>query len=616
MPCSLLWTSITTFFATLPTLLQPIPFQSTDTPNHHALRTHLHTLQNALQATQNALQSERDRRAKWQRRALAARADLTTANQTSTSTATRLQLAARALHSLQAQNSSILRRFTALCDAITLDASNTPPSQLAVLHAQLQFAQMAMRTATETALYMHATCASPHHEDDDNDNDNDNDAPPCPQHQLAPSALKPVSPVAEPALIAQQPTCYQLEDERAVHTEQLRSLKDELEEITRRYTITVESLKDQQLSFSEQFKTLRTQLEAEKTISAEEQAVLKEANALLTEENNSLQVQLAEVENGKLVMTLENMIDTLHNKNVSLMAEVKNMRAEVAKERNTLAAELAQRTADFQAVAAELRDARETYISAAKEFENERVILTNKLTISENDKKAARESLDTAESIADDTAAKLSHFMGRCQRLENELTNLRSSAHGEKEKKAHNDESSRDQIVGETKSQLADSQTECVALRKQLEHVKQERDDEHRSEAGERETLQKRVQKLERNLEREYKKNASQRVLLSNAQRDAGLLREQVDAAAAESKMKEKQVAQLRKEMSAIHSRMRRMAHMSLPRGAEELLEEHDPDAQRLAAIRKVAREEEEADKASRRPRSVRRVRLAGNEND
>lgn len=293
------------------------------------------------------------------------------------------------------------------------------------------------------------------------------------------------------------------------------------------------------------------------------------------------------------------------NENVALKEEMSAIREAVQKERERFVAELAERTRNFAEIESELKDARETYITAAKAFDDQRDSFAQRLQAAHAAHDAVRKDLSDVRLASQDNDQRLMHLADRCQKLEEDNAALRANKGGLSSRDANS--------VSSAEGCVADVIAERDELRRKVAFLS--RDTAERlssssvSSSSDSAGVARRVLELEASLESEA--------------RDAKLLREQLCSLSATAKAKESEASQLRGEMALIHSRMRVMETVSLPKGAEELLGE-DEDRKKLQQIRECARANEkktlmttaaEKNVNARRVQNKRRVQLSANNN-
>eukprot|EP00177_Eucheuma_denticulatum_P005879 GFKZ01010710.1.p1 GENE.GFKZ01010710.1~~GFKZ01010710.1.p1 ORF type:complete len:281 (+),score=82.95 GFKZ01010710.1:215-1057(+) len=266
--------------------------------------------------------------------------------------------------------------------------------------------------------------------------------------------------------------------------------------------------------------------------------------------------------------------------------EIDEIREGVRGERERFVRELADRTNKFVEVERELRDARETYVNAVRGMER-------------SERRLSVPGHVGQVPVEEVVGMRLQHFKKECERLGKENEKLR------KENELVEENKKVDTVgMEEMKQRLTAAEAEREELRKMVERLERaERDGSERlsssSMSSESESVAKRVQELEQSLEEES--------------REAESLRRKVKGLVETAARKENEASTLRGEMAAIHSKMRRMATMSMPKGAEEMLGDGD-DLKKLNEMRGQVKgnvEEEDGKKSKAIPR--RRIRLSEN---
>lgn len=293
-----------------------------------------------------------------------------------------------------------------------------------------------------------------------------------------------------------------------------------------------------------------------------------EVHIQLEEQVKTLTQQMKDIvdENDSASSQFADVIMKLKAERDDLASQMYTMRTRVSEEREQLMAQLTERTEAFAKVEAELKDAREIYIAAANGFEKQRVSLSRRLSTSEREKMKVEQGLAEADQLVDDRVEELEALTKRCGTL--------------------------------------------VAMNNQLLVEKHASDDKASSLEIEVEELELKLCKVGRS------KEALKEECVMAEEREERLRRKIMDMGV-EKEQREAETEKLRREMSEIHGRMRRMAHMSMPAGSEELLADDD-DLRKLEEIREATRKQEEAEREGGGERKMsgrsttKRVRLGG----
>lgn len=307
----------------------------------------------------------------------------------------------------------------------------------------------------------------------------------------------------------------------------------------------------------------------------------------VAEEQRQVAVRrLAEGVEEDVVVALKAENDALKHRVHTMGTEMDDIREGVRGERERFVRELADRTNKFVEVERELRDARETYVNAVRAMER-------------NERRLSAPGHVRQVPLEEVVGMRLEYFKNECDRLATENERLR---------KANEvvDENKTVETVGmeEMKQRLRMAEEERDELRRMVRPLDAaERDGSERmsssSMSSESDSVAKKVQELEQSLEEESK--------------EAESLRRRVQGLVATATRKENEASTLRGEMVAIHSKMRRMATMSMPKGAEEMLGDSD-DLKKLTEMRNQVKgdiDEEDAKQNKSTPR--RRIRLSEN---
>ena len=222
----------------------------------------------------------------------------------------------------------------------------------------------------------------------------------------------------------------------------------------------------------------------------------------------------------KRIEELEKALAESDAKNQASEEYIIKFKSQVTQERETLAEQLSARAKGFARVEAELTEARQTYIKAARRFERER--------------KVSRRMSTSAVEGNEKPLVLLQHRISELERENEEL--------------------------------------------KRIDYIERRRLSS--SSVSSEEDMMRKVAELEMSLEMESQAKKEAEMKVNELMKQAN------------------EVEDMRNEMSNIHSKMRRMATVSLPRDAEQLLlDGEDEDARRLREIREQTRREEAAEK-------------------
>eukprot|EP00178_Gracilaria_changii_P014571 TRINITY_DN409_c0_g1_i1.p1 TRINITY_DN409_c0_g1~~TRINITY_DN409_c0_g1_i1.p1 ORF type:complete len:937 (-),score=259.16 TRINITY_DN409_c0_g1_i1:814-3624(-) len=310
-------------------------------------------------------------------------------------------------------------------------------------------------------------------------------------------------------------------------------------------------------------------------------ADLQAACEALQAEKNGLELEMARKIEENDVMGAEldeavTKIEQLRSDCGELQAELGEQDRILSREREELAEQLAERTANFAKVEAELNDARRTYIEAAENFEMQTAALTKRLNASQREKQEFKNIVAAMSSGAgEDEETQLVKVLRRCEQLEREKEGLR--------KVVGRGKGVRSEDAGSVKSD-ASSFTSVVTA----------------TSAGSEETLSHRVQQLQGLLEEETRVKEDRSKRLQEAEVSLKQMMAEMEKMKGLAKEKEREAEGLRSEMKSIHSRMRKMAHVSMPRDYEKWLEEDDEDMERLQQVREASRKERDTDRRSK----------------
>lgn len=305
----------------------------------------------------------------------------------------------------------------------------------------------------------------------------------------------------------------------------------------------------------------------------------------LKTENNSLKAQVE-----RMRIEFKDEKQRLSQENEQLQAEMDTVRAAIQQEREKFVTELAERTKNFANLEKELKDARETYITAAKTFETQQKLNKRQGTEKRRSIPSSFANINTSSA----EGIKLEHFKRECERLEKENANLKKvrvlpASNTSSENKTRSSHTSKSRLLGkespaitELRERLACAEAERDLLRNQISLRKNQTDASERlssssMSSNESGTYARKVQELEVSLEEES--------------RESELLRKKVAGLTETAARTRNEASHLRGGIEAIHMRMRRMATLSIPKGAEELLAD-DEDARRLMALRDEAKKD------------------------
>lgn len=275
----------------------------------------------------------------------------------------------------------------------------------------------------------------------------------------------------------------------------------------------------------------------------------------------------------------------------SLRNELREQGQLVSAEREELAVQLAERTANFAQLEAELNDARKTYIEAAKNFETQTEALEKQLGASQREKEQANDLLAAMSGSNEEGDKRLQQAMKRCEQLEHENEGLRLSVGQSRQvnRNVHVRSMSREEDSGSSKS-------DSCSVTSSLTTSSTSSTSSARSEGS----LSRRVQQLQSRLEEETRVKEDKAKRLREAEQRLKDMRGDVEKLKNLAKEKEREADGLRNEMKSIHSRMRKMAHVSMPRDYEKWLEGDDEDLERLQQVREATRKEREVDRRSK----------------
>lgn len=298
---------------------------------------------------------------------------------------------------------------------------------------------------------------------------------------------------------------------------------------------------------------------------------------------NSDKNQRMEAEMTKLSAELHHIRDERD----SLQNELREQGQLVSAEREELAVQLAERTANFAELEAELNDARKTYIEAANNFEAQRAALEKQLGVSQREKEQVNDLLVAMSGSNEEGDKRLEQAMKRCEQLEQENDGLRLSVGESRQvnRNVHLRSMTREE---DSSSFRSDSCSVTSSLTT--------------SSAGSEEGLglSRRVQQLQSRLDEETRVREDKAKRLREAEQRLRDMRGDMEKLKNVAKDKEREADGLRNEMKSIHSRMRKMAHVSMPRDYEKWLEGDDEDLERLQQVREATRKEREVDRRSK----------------
>ncbi|CAN8072765.1 unnamed protein product [Agarophyton chilense] len=289
-------------------------------------------------------------------------------------------------------------------------------------------------------------------------------------------------------------------------------------------------------------------------------------------------------------------LEQLRAECTDLQGELAEQRRIVSEEREELANQLAERTANFARVEAELHDARTTYIEAAENFEMQRAALTKRLNTSQREKQELKNVLTAMNSCSGDEGEKqLLRTVKRCEQLERENEGLRQSM-------IRADVRGRSLSSRGTKSDDDDSsfKSDCSSITSALTA----------NSGGSDDAMWQRVQQLESLLENEARERENKSKRLNEAEYSLKEMCAEMERMKVLAREKEREAEGLRNEMTSIHSRMRKMAHVSMPRDYEKWLEDDDEDLKRLRQVREATRKERDVDRRSKGRRKSKGVAL------
>lgn len=282
----------------------------------------------------------------------------------------------------------------------------------------------------------------------------------------------------------------------------------------------------------------------------------------------------------------------LQKKIATLGTEMMEFRAEAQRERERFVTQLAERTKNFASLEMDLKDARETYVTAAKTLDTQQrntngKVLEKRMSMPSNLGKVRAESMDRM---------KLEHYVHECRRLARENEKMKigcvpsdkpcgTNKRGERWStiRAMNETAkAREDGAGmRLRRAFSERGARHDSFNKQLAPLKTERDGSERlsssslSSECDSGSVSKKTEELDLTVEGESD--------------EAEQLRRQVVGLVKSAARKEQEASQIRGEMVVIHSKMRQMATLSLPKGAEELVG-NDEDMKRLAQLRMAAK--------------------------
>ncbi|KAI0564274.1 hypothetical protein FGB62_28g214 [Gracilaria domingensis] len=333
-------------------------------------------------------------------------------------------------------------------------------------------------------------------------------------------------------------------------------------------------------------------------------ADLESACKALQTEKNGLEAQVSKKSEENVQLNEE--LEGAESKAEQLRADCDELQAElteqsriVAEEREELATQLAERTANFAKVEAELNDARTTYIEAAENFETQRAALTKRLNASQREKQEFKSILAAMESPSDEEGAKrMLETLRRCEQLERENQGLRQSMQ-------RGDGRSTGSSIAATRGASSDDdgsslRSDSCSMTSALTATSVGSDD----------AMCNRVQQLQGLLEEETRAREDKSKRLHKAEHSLKEMCAEMERMKVLAKEKEREAEGMRSEMKSIHSRMRKMAHVSMPRDYEKWLEEDDEDMERLQQVREASRKERDGDRRSKGRRKTKGVAL------
>lgn len=369
-----------------------------------------------------------------------------------------------------------------------------------------------------------------------------------------------------------------LDLEKQRNAENVRTLGIELSHLKHEKTEVEQNLAQAKIRL-EKVESSSNEIGKRSTVLEADNDALKNTIGTLREEKGA-----AESENDRMkdeIRYLRSELDTVREEMVLL-------RSSVAEERDHLVKQLSERTASLVQVEAELKDARENYIVASKNFENQQLSLTRRLSATESEALEARQRLEEANSLVDGNTERLGQFMMKRQELEAENGDLKSTASGDGDLGITGEKD-----VHVLRELLTEAKSESFRLKCALTAVRRQSQERRLSSSSmsSDEDMARRVAELESTLEEETKEKEASKKRLDEAEESAAAMKKQLSDLKDVAQKRETESEHLKREMSQIHSRMKKMAHVSIPKGAAELLGDEE-DLRRLEAIRVMAREE------------------------
>lgn len=265
---------------------------------------------------------------------------------------------------------------------------------------------------------------------------------------------------------------------------------------------------------------------------------------------------------GKVVTpTLESLMaenKRLQAQNNELQCETEKMaikmaalQKQMAEERETLCSQLEHRNKQSAVVATKMNDARETYRTAAKRYEEERLVLHRLFN------PVQERAVSKSDAVHRDLKADGNDLHGVPQRQ-------------------FSDE---DGDVGVLREMLATLDVQYITLRNELSEVRKENSLGTRlsiSSVCSEEDVGKRVAQLESRIAEAQEDNQKRTHMLAAAESKAESLATCIKKLESKASVKQGETERFKGEVGAIHSRMKHMARVSLPRGAEQFMGEEE----------------------------------------
>lgn len=296
----------------------------------------------------------------------------------------------------------------------------------------------------------------------------------------------------------------------------------------------------------------------------------KYANDALAEEHSRLLESQAVIQGyEQQIAALRIAADFLSDENLALERQLDSSRRHVDDQVAISADELATCTLNLESKEKELD-------KAAGDFHAQKQAFNTKILAAESEVLKSREMVAEITAAADDAIAKLSDAREQAEIASAESARLQAALVEAKDEGRRLCQAAKDDCAKAHES-LVKSRKESEELRAKLTSIPEDLS-----------TSSAKVQELQVAMHNLHNENCAQRKLLIDAQCECSQLMQELHN-------RGKEVEDLESRLSAIHSKMQRMAHVSLPPGAHELLVEQsdDPDARMLAALRRETRARE-----------------------